>query len=584
MYEFIDTTNHSESTPYLPIEAVSINGFGEESNYIEELISGYRTLYTSGREALPLNLATSAVGSADGETIIYANYPSRIITIGFELKAETPQEFREKFNHLNNILSADEADFVFRDEPGVYFTGTPIADITVETGTNTVRGEWQIYCAYPFKRSVAVFEAEPVYEANNASAAFNINYGGTYPGKPVLVAQFAGAKSGGNYSEDGDCGFVAFADEGDNIIQLGNPDAIDVDEFNRATTLINREFTTISSWATSGGKTYHGNRVIDGSIAATNIVDTYWSKGKGQTRKFAKPSYGSNTTAWHGPIMYAHTAGALNFDIALVHRICCNNSKEVGSFECGAYNVEGSVRKLVAGIVIEKTSSGASGVVKYIVNGVAVGSNTIDLSYYNTNFGYCKRTPIYKTQYYNKKTKKWSDTIAKKKKNRGGTRQVVSTYTYTQSNLNTKIKKVGSKVTFKVGNLSERTFVDSDIDMIPAHDISFHFAKNKGMSALHTNAVASVKFTSSPSGAYKDVSNVFTAGDVVEADTFDASVYLKREGTEEGNLTPQLGALGNDWEEFSLQKGANTIVATWSDWVNEEYKPTLKILYNEVYL
>ena len=49
-------------------------------------------------------------------------------------------------------------------------------------------------------------------------------------------------------------------------------------------------------------------------------------------------------------------------------------------------------------------------------------------------------------------------------------------------------------------------------------------------------------------------------------------------------MSPQFGALGNDWEDFCLVKGLNVINAVWSDWVNPDYKPALKILYNEVYL
>ena len=87
-----------------------------------------------------------------------------------------------------------------------------------------------------------------------------------------------------------------------------------------------------------------------------------------------------------------------------------------------------------------------------------------------------------------------------------------------------------------------------------------------------------------PAGTFADIPNVFTSGDIVEADCNDASVYLKHANTEDGHLAPQFGALGNDWEEFTLVKGVNIINAVWSDWVNSDYKPTLKILYNEVYI
>lgn len=557
------------SIPAIPVEAVNING-----QYIEEAIEGYRTLYTKGREALALEMNTFSVGTANGETVKSTRYPTRVITVGFELRALDAQAFRQKFNHLNNLLSMDEADFVFADETDKFFTGTPLMSIDVDPGRNWVTGEWQIYCADPFKYSVDPIEVTAIPIAGSHAAQFNINYLGTYPAKPVLRAEFAGALSGGDYSEDGDCGFVAFMDSDENIIQLGNPDAIDLDAYTKAESLINREFTTISGWQTSGGHTY-GNKSIAGSITPGNITDTYWNKGAGKTLSFAKPSYGSGSN-WHGPILRKNTNGAVDFELSIVHRMCVNTSGEIGTFECGAY----TGATMIAGIVIEKTANGTSGTVKYIVNGKVKATQAIDLSYYNTNFGYCKRTPVYVTQYYNKKKKKWQTSKIKGAK----TKKVVSSYTYTQSNLNTTIKKAKSTVTFSVGGLAKKTITDTDIELLVAEDVSFHFGAKGTNPTLNTNAINSVKFVRNPSDKFADIPNVFSSGDVVEADTGDASVYLMHKNTVEGELAPQYGALGNDWEDFMLSKGSNAIQAVWSEWVDEDYAPVLKIIYNEVYI
>ena len=93
-----------------------------------------------------------------------------------------------------------------------------------------------------------------------------------------------------------------------------------------------------------------------------------------------------------------------------------------------------------------------------------------------------------------------------------------------------------------------------------------------------------MKFTRLAGASFTDTENVFTAGDIVEADCSDASIYLKRAGTEEGQLAPQYGALANDWEGFMLTKGTNIIQASWSPWVDNDYKPQLKIMYNEVFI
>lgn len=560
----------------LPIEAVSIDGA-----YIEDLIPGYKTITTTGREALTPEVESYKVGSSDGSTIKYIRHPERKITVEYFIQGNSMSDLRSKLNHLNNILSSDESDFVFNDEDSAFYTGKALPQESITKYKNGLAGSYVIYCPYPFKRSVAVVEATPATIAGN-TAQFVINYQGTYPARPILRAEFAGAKSGGDYSDDGDCGYVAFIDDEENIIQLGNPDAIDLDAYTTAEQLVNREFTDASGFTTTGGKTFD-NEVIAGSMSANQaITDTYWKSGVGQTLKFATPTYGYDATHWHGPILWKQVRqlGAINWNLSAVHRLCCNGTGECGSFELGTYNVDGSTLKMVAGILIIKDASGSNGTVKYIVNGKVVKSETIDLSYYNSHFGYCKRTEVYKTQYYNKKKKRWQNKKIKKAK----TRNVISGYEYTQSNLNTSITKTGSAVTFKVGNLAAYTYTNGDIENMVAHNLSMHFGQFKGIASLHTNAINSVRFTMNPAGTFADIPNVFTSGDIVEADCNDASVYLKHANTEDGQLAPQFGALGNDWEEFTLVKGVNIINAVWSDWVNSDYKPTLKILYNEVYI
>lgn len=553
-------------------EAVKIDGA-----YIEDLIQGYTTLSSKGRESLPLEMETYSVGSADGETVKYTRYPARTITVEFLLRGTDAMDIRDKLNHLNNLLSVDEADFVFNDEADKYFTGIPSTENDYDSGLGWVSGTWSIYCPFPFKRSTAIFTATPT-DVDGNTATFAINYTGTYPARPLLQASFAGALSGGDYSDDGDCGFVAFMDDHENIIQLGNPDAVDLDGYTEAQQLINREFTTDTGWSTSGGAVW-GNKSITGSVTANStITDTYWNKGAGQALKVVKPTYGSSSS-WHGPILYQTTTGAVDFDLAIVHRLCCNGVGELGTFECGCYNLTNGVYKMVAGVVIEKMSNGTTGTVKYIINGAVAGTQSIDLSFYNTNFGYCKRNTIKTANYAYKTVKK-----KKKKVKVKYVKSYTTTYSYTQSNLNTTINKSGSQITFKVGNLASKTFTDSNVENLVAQIVSFHFGQYSTNTALHTNAVASVRFTENPGALFADKPNVFTSGDIVEADCNDASVTIRHKDTEEGHSAPQYGALGNDWEDFRIQRGTNYISAVWSDWVKTGYEPTLKIMYNEVYL
>ena len=583
----------------LPIEAVKIDG-----QYLEDVIPGYMTVKTSGREGLSAETNAYTVASSDGETVKGYRWPARKIDVEFYVQGDNMNDLRAKLNQLNNLLSLEDADFVFNDEEDKFFQGKAIIEEKGNDYKNGYGGSYTIYCPYPFKRSLVPTvlssdDEEGVTVLSDNSVTFEFDYNGVCPARPVLRAEFAGALSGGDYSEDGDCGYVAFMDADENIIQLGNPDVIDIDEYNSAETLANRIFSTMSGWSTSGGTTY-GGRAVSGSPSVANITDAYWNGGAGQTMAFAKPTdYGSGSS-WHGPILYLNTGGAINFTLNTVQRLAVYNGSEYGIYEVGAYNT--SNNKMIAGFVIDKSGGGASGVVRYVVNGKQVGADSIDLSYYNTNFGYCNRTAVYGTvTYYDtvthttkervcvrKKTKKkkakyktvtktWTERVAR-------TRTVQNGWNYTQSNLNASIKKSGDSVTFKIGNLSARTFKDSEIALTPAHRASVYMSKYGTSSPLHTMGIHSLVFTKEPSGAFADIPNVFTAGDIVEADCNDATVVLMREDTLGGQLEPQFGALGNDWEDFVISPGRNTISASWSEWVNTQYKPKIKIIFNEVYL
>lgn len=540
----------------LPIEAAKING-----QYIEDILPGYTTVITSGREGLPAELNTYSVGSAAGERVKSSTFPARIIEIEFVLQGDSMDDLRQKLTKLNNILSVEESDVIFNDEADKFYTGYPLMQNSFSDYKNAARGKWQLYCAFPFKRSVAVTtlsstDAGGVVVGDN-DATFTFNYSGSYPSRPLLRATFASRKQNGDYNEDGDCGFVAFLDPRENIIQLGNPDVVDVDQYAKNGTLANSEFSSLTAWTPT-------------NITTGQITDTYWNNGRGQTQQYAKPSGTASLTR--------STQGATYFEFDIVHRLCVSAAGQTGTFEALTQN-NGTT---VVGFRIIKTGNGTAGTVQYILNGRVVGTDSIDLSYYNTHFGYCNRTAIYAQQtYYVTVTK----TVKKKKKKKKVSvrekrvRTVRTGWRYTQSNLNSGWTKDGAVVTFSVGNLPDRTFKDSDIENTAGIDIVFNFT-----GSFHTNALHSASMIAKAGVPFAEIPNVFTAGDVVEADCNDANVTLYRAGSLDGHLEPQYGALGNDWEDFVIRPGQNIIRAVWSDWVNTDYKPLIQIVFNEVYI
>lgn len=272
MYNFIDVNEASEGA-VLPSEALKLNG-----QYIEDQIPGYRTLNVQGREALSPDVFSYETGLRDGTRLKSKRYPERIIIVQYQLSAATNEEFREAYNMLGRILDVENAEMIFNDEQDKFFIGTPCIIGSVEPGRNSVVGEIEFLCTDPFKYSTVEYEAE----MNAEASAILIDYNGTYKAFPTLEAAFynetevaddgetAGALTGG-----GDCGYVAFFNENEKIVQLGDPDEKDIESgFAKSQTLMNQTFLTNTAWGTTAKKlwTVNANNALPATVTQTGTV------------------------------------------------------------------------------------------------------------------------------------------------------------------------------------------------------------------------------------------------------------------------------------------------------------------------
>lgn len=262
MYNFIDVIDTSEGN-VLPSEALQING-----EYIENLISGYRTLNVSGREALSPELSTVETGVRDGSVLKSKRYPARTIIIKYQLMAKSNEDFRAAYNQLGSILNVEEAELIFNDEPDKFFIGTPSALGEVEPGKNAVIGEIEFICADPFKYSVIEYEAAP----REGEDSILIDYNGTYKSFPTLEAAFFNEdENDGALTGGGDCGYVAFFNESEKIIQIGDPDEADTESYAKSQTLVNQKFNTETAWGAVAETNWVHNL---GSLPSGNFVQT----------------------------------------------------------------------------------------------------------------------------------------------------------------------------------------------------------------------------------------------------------------------------------------------------------------------
>lgn len=555
MYNFVDTNGYAEGTA-LPTEALKINGA-----YLENKVTGYRTLYVKGREMLAPDIETYETSVRDGSTLQSKRFSARTITVGYQLIASSAEAFRAAFNALNAALDVEEAELIFADEPDKFFIGTPFGRGDVPAGRNAITGEFDILCADPFKYSCTEYEVTPTLDDGTT---FAIQYNGTYRSYPTLVAEFADEDddTAGGLTGSGDCGYVAFLSDDAAIIQLGDPDEPDTENYAKSQTLTKQIFTSYNAtvaakWPINTGRTSSSAVTATGTVVA--------SKDAENIRMLVANSYGTGTE-WHGPSITrtipadaSGHVGAKNFRLSYKQRMCMGqgkkDTKQRGLFQCLLVNVSGSKRTIVAGLSVNKNKTGKQALLKLYVNGKTVHTQYIDLTYHNKYFGYKKVVT--------EKIKKKGKVIKKKR--------------IIQPALSSTIRKYGKTVTFNIGGI-QKAFKASAIANTEVHEITFLMGKYASVTPLTYNGLFWAKFISDSCETFRDIPNKFSAGDVVEADCEDGEIYLN------DARAPELGALGNDWETFYLEPGTNQIGVVWSDWVPAGSAPNCKIRYREVFL
>ena len=686
MYNFIDVTEVSEGV-LLPSEALQING-----EYIENLIPGYRTLNVTGREALSPELESFTTGIRDGSKLKSKRFPERIIGVTYQIKADNNGDFREAYNQLGKILNVEDAELIFLDEQDKYYIGTPSLIEEVEPGRNAVVGKFEILCTDPFKYSVLEYEALP----SEDFSGILIDYHGTYKSYPILEADFYSETEVAEDGEtavamtgSGDCGYVAFFNENERIIQLGDPDEVDGETYAKSETMINQTFmgstawgtTAKNLWAVNNGNLLSSNIVQEGTVAmamessASNSKSTtgtlltarstassptinynvtakasqrsassvkvdiaitaslardssyfgrgygliasvyiggkwydvtlkktsdYWKGSSGHTvnlsvvvsgisssataitdikfkvrridnagtagilndtvcRNLAISAYSTNADAvyfltpsnygntgdkWHGPSITrqikadaAGNVGASSFTFTYKQKMCISQDRS-GSSQCGAFmvNLTDASGNSVAGIKIAKRASGKSASLEFYVGGKLVNSTNIDIHHNNAFFG--------------------------------SSEKAVKTSTIT---------KDGSKFSFAVASY-KRQFTNDSLKDTKVTKVTFMFYKHYDRPALAYNGLYWAKFVKNNVQAFKDIPNKFSANDVLTADCKTGEIHLN------GVLSPDLGALGNDWEGFYLEPGLNQIGTSYSAWVRSGFEPTMKVRYREVFL
>ena len=363
MYKFTDTIEDYTGSTQLPAEALQINGI-----FVENVIAGYRTLYTSGREMIAPEVNALELSKRHGQIYRSRRYPARVITVGFQLIAPTPEEFRERFNILNGILYAEEAQLIFSDEADKCFYGTLSSIDSPEPGKNNVTGEFSFTCSDPFKYSVEEMSAEPV------DGLVTIPYMGTVEAWPVLQIDFP------KYGSNGVCSYLAFEDSDGDTIQIGGVDTSDFDGGGGAADNLIYEYFYTSTVIYCNDNIYCSNSLPcclsiewdenDCTFMASEAVEPSGTTAitqEGSEGRLAALSYGFGTH-FHGPSISTVLSGEVtDFELAFKNYLEGNIAGK-GAF-IATLNRVGDSETVIASLVLEKTEERQSVDVLMVVNG-----------------------------------------------------------------------------------------------------------------------------------------------------------------------------------------------------------------------
>ena len=272
--------------------------------------------------------------------------------------------------------------------------------------------------------------------------------------------------------------------------------------------------------------------------ACENLAISAYGTNEAETYFLTASSYGTASGKWHGPSITKALSGdgALNFTMSWKQRLSLDKNNSTA--QLGAFQVQltGAGGTHIAGVRILKSKAGKNADLLFYVNGSQVYKGSADLSYNNQYFG-----------------------------NKG--------YDVSVST----IVKSGKKITFNVAGV-KKTFTNATVAEVRTTKITYTIEQYSSKTPLSYNGFFWLRFVRDAATSQRDIPNKFTTGDVVEADCSEGEIYLN------GVRSPELGALGNDWEHFYLTPGLNQIGISFSDWVKAGYEPNFKVRYREVFL
>lgn len=486
---------------------------------IENVIAGYRTLTVSGRELQDKDIDSITVGRADGSYYKNTRYDSRIITVAYMLQASTASELMSRFNALSTILDTREGSLVFADEPDKFYIGTATSVSLPDEGTLSTMGEIAFTCSDPFKYAVDTKSFADVDGILSPVSESN------YKSDTVLSASF-----------ESDCGYVAFVNQDGKVLQFGNPYEDEGVDYTRSESLVkayqNLTAAKLSAFTQGAGtifplttSTYTQNgsmrfATVDGvGVFTRNIVESSASNATWYGASISKVLEDSEGVS---------EATEFTIGVRIYFRTLHYDSTGMSQL-----NITNSAGESVITLTIYKNSPGKNAKLFLHVKGVKKEELSIGVLEGASSFGF-----------------PWTNGIV-------------------------QLEKWGSNLTMRFRGVSYSYNVSSAIS---AHKITWYWGDlYKSIQLNHTyNYLRHLRFTKHNVEKWKDVPNKFSEESILTVNTQTKEIYL------DGIYSPELDTLGNDWDEFKITPGENTINCMYSSWV--ETAPNFSAEIRERYL
>lgn len=499
---------------------LSLDAVKIDGAYIEDLVTGYQTIKAIGREILDRDIETIDLAK-DGGRLKSIKYPARIIEVTFYVKRDSLADMRESMTELMAVLDIKEKPIIFNGDPAFYYIGTPSMGESFTETKNGLVGTYVINCFDPFKYSVN----ETSVTASNGE--ISVNYAGTYKAYPDFTVSFPATRdSSGNNTNTSECGFIGFSQvRGANeyYLQFGDEDEKDIADIDYpAEEVLNKEFIATSDWTKNGTVTLGSDYVQTGTVTQNT------------TSKYMYPNdYGSGT-AYHGPSVskiLTDVTSATNFRFTWKQKFVATNKNQLGCASVLLYNKNGNTRTLIAGVHFEKT---------------ATNNKKTKIKFYSGSV-----------------TEQETVTVACSKVGEGS------------------IIKEGTSVTIKIAGQTKTYQLSEATAAMIINEVAFYFGKKGTKNAIANNYIYNCSLQRY---AYQvknvDIENTFQPGDVLTVKTSEASVFLDSGSADVP--ADYLGALGNDWEDFVLMPGLNTIGVDYSSFATTP--PVFVMTYRERFL